>query len=476
MRLRDFARDDRGVMTFWILTWSFLFIAFAGLAVDVSNAYRMRATLQATADSAAHAGVVALVETDDVDSAKSAAITFSQLNLDPASNGQVVELDDVAVGAWDEDARSFTEGGADLNAVWVRASRSDISANKTPLPTSLLRVIDYNSWNITVASVAQGAVAECLQTNNLTAYGTVSFTSNTTFGGDLCVHGYTGVVGSQNHTVQDGSNFRITMENARDAVSNTPSPETGGWDVTGTDLDGWYDAAHLIPWSAETAAVLKKIDDEIAHFEGSRNEAGEVIQVGECAAGTVRCKIVSNGGGQNSYSNQLVADIEAGYQYFHVTCDLGQGNNVFNIPVEAVLHDVTIITDCEIKTSTGSGIDLQNATIMTTATTTNPGQGRSAINLVAKPVSAPHTATCGYAPGATLVAIGDVSFTSNANFGDIEILSASDVSWTANANFTNSVQINSWGNISMTANGVVTPCYSEGNGTIAESRTIKIVN
>ena len=60
------AQEDGGVTAFGIFTFGLMMLT-VGLAIDVTNAYRHKALLQVTADSAAQAGIVALARGQEAD-------------------------------------------------------------------------------------------------------------------------------------------------------------------------------------------------------------------------------------------------------------------------------------------------------------------------------------------------------------------------------------------------------------------------
>ena len=476
MSLKSFIQEERGVLTLWILTWSILFLGFAGLAVDVSNAYRMRAALQATADSAAHAGVVALVEkksdelaTDDevAGAAVAAALSFAQLNLPTASNGMVVEEADVALGTWNMGSRTFTSSVTDPNAVLVQASRSDVNANKSPLPTSLLRIIDFNSWNITVGAVATAQLSECLLKNVIMARQTVQAGPGLVLGGDLCVHGYEGLLAGVDAELV-GDSVQVTMENAEDSQHPTrPNSETGGFAVNDdAPFEDKYGAAHMIPWDAKPEAVEARID---AALEALLKEIEEAALSG--TPSTTHTEV--------SNEEELEAALNAGFTQIYVNCGNAGGRiDLPNTP-DDILTGVTIITECAIK---GTGLVLIDTTLMSYdesgSKQSGPGGGlgQFAVDIGTHPEIGPIPADCGTTSPSTIVTKGDVSFMAYPSAGDLRIISGGNIAWTAQGDFTNSIQMLAWGKIDMTAHNSITPCFGPGGDPIAEYESVKLVN
>lgn len=101
LRMQAYLREETGAMTHWLLVWTFAFLGMAGFAVDMTNAYRHQAMLQATADAAAHAALVVLRDGGTEAEARTMAQRVARLNMDKAKHAEVVAIADVAIGSWD---------------------------------------------------------------------------------------------------------------------------------------------------------------------------------------------------------------------------------------------------------------------------------------------------------------------------------------------------------------------------------------
>jgi Flp pilus assembly protein TadG len=88
--------DEDGVGTVWWVFWMIIFLMFGGVAADSSNAWRMRAELQATADAAAHAGVIDL---PNQTAAAAAADGIAAKNMQSAEHGDVLTAAEIEFGA-----------------------------------------------------------------------------------------------------------------------------------------------------------------------------------------------------------------------------------------------------------------------------------------------------------------------------------------------------------------------------------------
>ncbi|MEL6598267.1 MAG: pilus assembly protein TadG-related protein [Pseudomonadota bacterium] len=147
--MHAFVQDDAGAYIVWNLLWVSTFLMIGGLALDSSNAWRVRGQLQHTADAAALAA--ALYPTDEV-SGKTAALQLTELNMPASVHGNVMSAGDVEYGFWDEVTKTFSPLAIDKNAVRVIAGRLQNRANG--LDTYLLKLAGVGSWDVSVQSIA----------------------------------------------------------------------------------------------------------------------------------------------------------------------------------------------------------------------------------------------------------------------------------------------------------------------------------
>lgn len=144
------ARDRRGVIALFFALAIPVLVAAVAYAVDFTNYRVIESRLQAAADSGALAGVKAL---DTPGGAADEAVRLAMANV-PANWGDVVRDSDVATGLWSVSGGvgSFAAGGAEPNAVRVRAARSPARGNAA---SWLL----FNLWHLHDVSLAAEAIA-----------------------------------------------------------------------------------------------------------------------------------------------------------------------------------------------------------------------------------------------------------------------------------------------------------------------------
>jgi hypothetical protein len=175
------------------LLWFMLLVGITGLAVDVTDGFRNRTMLQATADASALAAVIDL---PDAATAVLTAQDYAESNLGIDVNGHVLDTNDVHIGLWDPATNSLDTTSAFPDAVMVTVNRS--AANANAVPVNFLRIIGLQTWNVTAQAVAQRFIPDCLR-DGLIAREMV----------DICIHGEQGVNIQSNNFFESGVNVSM---------------------------------------------------------------------------------------------------------------------------------------------------------------------------------------------------------------------------------------------------------------------------
>ncbi len=174
-------RNEDGMVTHLALVVMIIVLLFSGMSLDTSNARRTRTMLQTATDAAARAAIADLPSRS---TALETALTMANANLLGENINSAVTSDSVIFGHWDVDSETFTASNSNPNAVEVIATRSTASSN--PLPTFLLRLAGFQSWNIQVKTIAYRAQTSC-ETADIQSNGEISFTSNNDFYNSYCL-------------------------------------------------------------------------------------------------------------------------------------------------------------------------------------------------------------------------------------------------------------------------------------------------
>jgi Flp pilus assembly protein TadG len=159
-RLKGFLKDQSG-SSYIILAFGVAMIfGVAGLAVDMGYAYMLRQRLQTAADAAALAASAQLSSSSSI---VTIAREYAAKNMPTEQHGAVLAASDVQSGSWDPDSRTFTPGGAPLNAVKVTVRRS--ATNNNSVPTFFARVLGFGSVDVVTSAVATFATADSWDLN-----------------------------------------------------------------------------------------------------------------------------------------------------------------------------------------------------------------------------------------------------------------------------------------------------------------------
>jgi len=144
-----FAGDRRGVVAMIFALFVVPFMALAGAAVDIGLVLSGHAQLQAAADAAA---LAAASTVGDADTARPRALAVPELNLPAADHGTVLVSGDVLLGTWDEDAKTFTDGGSSPNAAKVTLYKTSENGNAFDL--TFAGIVDFPTIDITADAIA----------------------------------------------------------------------------------------------------------------------------------------------------------------------------------------------------------------------------------------------------------------------------------------------------------------------------------
>lgn len=264
MTLQRFLRDEQGGYTIWSVAWFIMFAGLAGLAVDVTDAYRHETLLQATADSAALAAIMSVDEPGEDPVAE--ANFFGAANMDATYNGDVLADSDITFGFWDFGTRTFYGGAMPTNAVHVATRRATVNGN--PVGMNFLRILGLFGldtwWDVTTEAIAVGAVSNC-HNNGLIAGNQVSQTSGNSFFANMCVHGVQGLYLREGDYFESGVSTSTTCRDCVRPQGSDPSTNEG-WD------EAWWRGGEnepLFPFNAYAVAdyvdVLRALPDTTSY-------------------------------------------------------------------------------------------------------------------------------------------------------------------------------------------------------------------
>ena len=276
-----FWTDTEGSATAWSIFWTIIFLVMAGLAIDMSNAYRYRAALQATADSSSIGAMMAYHEYEVYEDymggsrlhlpsfrGQETAKHLATQNMLTSRNGTVMSNNQITWGHWNDTTDVFTPAISagvttvgPVNAVRVQALRT--SDNNNAVPTLLLNMFGgLQSWNVGATSIAEAYFADCFTSQGIFAMGTLNFASNNDFVDETCYHGEQGV-DMQNHNTfgpdtivsAPDDSFLSGPSDFANVLASNPGLE-GAW----TNME-YHSLGPIRDFERIVAAVSQNMDD-----------------------------------------------------------------------------------------------------------------------------------------------------------------------------------------------------------------------
>lgn len=324
--IRKFIRDEDGLMTHLALVVLLIVLIFSGMSLDTNNARRMKHILQTAADAAARG---AILDLPDQATALTSALELANANLTPDSVNSAVTSDSVTFGRWNEDDQTFTATTSSPNAVRVTATRS--TANSNPLPTLLLRMAGFQSWNIEVSSTAFKK-ATC-ETVDIATNGSFSITSNNDFYNSYCITA-NAVDLNSNNTFDSGNRIYVPSFDAIDfnGASSLATVVGRGTDSSPSDLTyGDIFEVNTDFVSTYTADVETLADSYLdPGFAGQPDYINPAAAVIEIDASDVK-----------------YTDFEPG-RIYEVVCGGGHGSKA-QIFSGVVISEIVMVSECNIQ-------------------------------------------------------------------------------------------------------------------------------
>ena len=208
---RAFAHDQRGAASVWAIFWTTMLLIMSGFVLDVANAYRIRALLQATADASA---LAAARELPNPGQARKAARDLAALNMPEEEHGDVMPNRMIALGAWDETSGRFIEGQQPYDAVQTTAARG--AGAGRDLPTFLIGLVGTDAWKIAASSTARarsgggGASRNLCPSSMLITEANISMAGTTRVNDGVCLHADTQIHFGGNNETEEGARYSVS--------------------------------------------------------------------------------------------------------------------------------------------------------------------------------------------------------------------------------------------------------------------------
>lgn len=243
--VQNFKKDTSGTMTMWNVISMIGLLSIGGLAVDTSNAWRVKAMLQNTADVSA---LAAAIHIEDQSAAKDMAVNFARRNMPQNVHGDVVRRGDVEFGTYDSATQIFTPTKMNPDAVRVYAGRD--SARSNAVSTYLLKLTGITDLDVGRGSIAYpkwggNETEECAGATIISTGFVVAGNDNTLVDG-VCMHGQLGIETGANAYFD--ADVRLSSINVLNAIF-------------GTIRTGSFDPESLFKQQSKTPSVLPSLEN-----------------------------------------------------------------------------------------------------------------------------------------------------------------------------------------------------------------------
>ncbi len=424
-RLRRFRDDQQGMVTHFALTTLILVMLFAGLSLDSGNAWRVKQILQIAADAAAWGAVADL---PDEAEARETALALATANLPKAFQGAITS-DSVVFGNWDSDTRSFSAGGTPVNAVRVVASRTGEDA----LPTYLLYLAGFQSWNIQVEAVAYRSTEDC-QTADITTNGEFSITANNDFYNGFCVEAAGGLSLTSNNYFDDNNRLYVA------SFDDISWPASVGMEtVVGRGTDDSSSSLTYADILRERSGISADYETDIDALAANYldplwsgqpdyvNGASPVITI--------------------SASDVKYTDFEPG-RIYKVVCG-GSNGPMGQFFAGAEVAEVVIVSDCSLQL--GKGASFEDVVLVTRDTGAQSIYAAADVRLGADD-------DCGAGGGVVIYTAGGLSSAADLELHDVTLSAAGDVQIAARSDAVDGIRFQVGGDVSFTANADFGSC------------------
>jgi len=433
----QFRTDETGAGTIMGLLWFMLLVGITGMAVDVTDGFRNRTMLQATADAAALAGVIDL---PDRSAAVATAVAYAADNMGEDINGSVLDPDDVRVGLWDPATQSLDTTSAFPDAVMVTVRRSAENANAVPV--NFLRIIGLQTWNVVAQAVAQRFIPGCLR-DGLIAREIVDMSSNNGFVNEICIHGEQGVDIQSNNYFETGVNvsmpkipemLEIPASGMDSNIGLPPALRENYLDPRMvnhiTEITDAFLALNTVSATAMTAAVMPSYID------------------------MTKAVIVTD--------NRFNFAAAIPHRVYHVQC---QPMRNLVLPAGILLDKIVLIADCQITIGANSTVW---DSVLISRSGPNPGNGGMNIGdaniTVAAGVQLGKPDNCGEGGGVQLFSNATIHTSSSTSIDGVQMVALGDIFLGARAMGVNGISAQSGGTIKMTAQNMFGLCSGAVGG------------
>lgn len=353
--------EDGGATAFGVLALC-LTGMLVGLAIDVTNLYRNETLMRLTADSAAHAGAVALARGEDPIGAARAMV---ERNMPAARFGPLTDATALQALHLDTGMNRLVRPDPDdapVNAVLVRLQYS--AEVKNLLPTFALGMVGIDGWTVETRSVATLTPSRrCGNAEGLFAQGRIDLAASVRLGDRLCLHSQAGI--DLPAGAELGAGLRLSLPDPAACQGACRDAEAGS--VVAMNLVMPQAAAHVARLADGFARPEVVLPEETAFFATRpfRGDPEALAEVGLATAGLQTGKVI----GLSPFLFGALRERPAGLVYLVPCGSALPGTRPGAVPGaearislagtegQATLKDIVLVTDCPIEMDAATRIE-----------------------------------------------------------------------------------------------------------------------
>ena len=432
-RVYRFLSNEDGSATIWSVFWFLAMVAFAGVSVDTTNAFRSRTMLQATADAAALAAVIDLPRRQP---AIASAMEYAQKNMPPHVYGDVLVEADVEVGTWDHDNRVFAADAETPLPDAVRVTLRTRFARGNAVLTSFLRMTGWDGWQLDATAVAQRFIPQCY-TDGLVARGYVDTSSNNAYYNHFCIHGQQGV------HIQNGNSFELGTHVSMPDLSLLTIPTDGMESNPG------------LPEALREGSLDPRTVDRVSEIMDMLLDPSSPIQ----PIYVDQSKPVINVDCNFDFS-----DAERG-RIYHVICP---DNKQVQIPGSTLTREIVVIAEGQIKIPANAMLE---DVFLASRATTNNANANIHLSSGAK-LGRPDD--CADGGGVQIFTTENIFLSSSITWNGVQVVSAKNAELGASDEGVKGLAVQAGGNITLTSNNAFGLC--EGDDPLLTNQHYRLVS
>lgn len=432
---RSFRRAEDGAMSAAGIIFILIMLTVGGLALDYNKVIKTRTELQAGADATAHAALYLLASgaVSTPEAAKTEAIKVAQKMLPSWRNGTVLTTSDIEFGRWNRITRTFAPDSSSRTAVRVNTSR--LASNANGVSTSLLHFAGVQSFDLRSEAVFETFQPPCMR-QGFVSDKIIDLQSNNLFIEGFCLHANDHIEMNINNTFQN--NVVVSMPNRLDVV--TPS---GNYTANPGLAEALRDASYSIAILNDLPAIIEDLRN------GGYNHAPDYID---------SYRVI-----ENLRPGSLDPESFTGGKIHYVRCS---GNQDLRLRANRLYSNFVLVTNCAVRFPAQA--EFHDVTIATTNT------DAASIQTAAKLVLGKDD-DCAVGGGSVFMTLGGIRIAAQMEMNGSRMIALGGVTFTSLANGFHGASIIAGGDISGTTNMTFGVCPDEGLPTGHETPYFRMV-